>query len=190
MKQRLLIIATVLLFISSMRSQTTYAPEKFGKTLNLGLGVGYYSYLGRPMPMGILNYEFDLFRNFTLAPFIGFYSYQNHYYWGDIDHPYRDYSYRETVIPLGVKGSYYFDELFNAGSKWDFYAALSLGFQYRSVVWESGYNGSKTAYASSASPLYASLHAGAEYHMSNRTGVFLDLSTSVSTIGLAFHFNN
>jgi hypothetical protein len=31
------------------------------------------------------------------------------------------------------------------------------------------------------------LHVGAEYHLSRKVGLFLDLSTGVSTLGLAFH---
>jgi hypothetical protein len=35
--------------------------------------------------------------------------------------------------------------------------------------------------------LFLDLHLGAEYHLNNRVGLFLDLSTGVSTIGLAIH---
>lgn len=166
--------------------------EKYGNTLNLGAGIGYYGYVGHAVPMGMLNYEFDVARNFTLAPFVGAYTYQNSYYWGNPDKPYNDpsyrlYSYRETAVPVGVKGSYYFDQLFRAHSKWDFYAAGSVGFVFRSVVWENNYYGDKHVYQS-ASPLYLNAHIGAEYHMTDKAGLFLDLSTGVSTFGLAIHF--
>lgn len=161
--------------------------EKYGKTLNLGVGIGYYGYVGHSVPFLGANYEFDVARNFTLAPFIGFYTYSNNYYYGDYYSTYRNYSYRETVIPVGVKGTYYFDQLFNAGPKWDFYASVDLGFAFTSVTWDTGYTGDKKL-SKGASPLYLNGHAGAEYHMNDRLGLFLDLSVGISTVGLAVHF--
>jgi hypothetical protein len=168
------------------------SPEKYGKTLNLGVGVGYYGYVGHSLPLGTLNFEFDVARNFTLAPFAGIYSYRNYYYWGNPNKPYEDisyrqYAYRVTAVPVGLKGTYYFDELFGANKRWDFYAAGSLGFVFRSVTWENDYYGDRRVYKS-ASPLYLDAHIGAELHLNPKAGLFLDLSTGVSTFGLAIHF--
>jgi len=170
-----------------------FAQEKYGNTLNLGLGIGgysgYHSYVGRTLPVLHINYEIDVVKNFTLAPFLSFYTYSNQYYWGNKNHPDRYYTYRETVIPIGVKGSYYFDELLGANDKWDFYLAGSLGFAIVNTNWENGYEGNRDYYRRGGS-LYLDLHIGAEYHFNNRLGAFLDLSTGVSTIGLAFHLGN
>ena len=192
--KKLIIISTVFLTALTMNcnAKDDSDPEKHGNTLNLGAGVGYFGYVGHALPVGMINYEFDVARNFTLAPFVGVYSYQNYYYWGNPngsngDPSYRQYSYRETVVPVGVKGTYYFDELFHAGEKWDFYAAGSVGFVFRSVVWESGYYGDRRVYQS-GSALYLSAHVGAEYHLNKKLGLFLDLSSDVSTFGLAVHF--
>lgn len=168
------------------------AYEIYGKTLNMGLGIGYYGYVGHTMPVGTMNFEFDVAKQFTLAPFIGFYSYKNYYYWGNPNKSYGDPSYRRyyhkvTAVPIGVKGTYYFDKLFHANAKWDFYAAGSLGFVFRSYTWESGYYGDRHVYKT-ASPLYLDAHIGAEFHMTQKAGIFLDLSTGVSTFGFAFHF--
>ncbi len=168
----------------------TNAQEKYGRTLNLGLGLGgyygYYHYVGRSLPVFTINYEFDVAKNFTLAPFIGFYSYTNEYWWGNKVYPYRYYYYRETVIPIGVKGTYYFDGLLKANSAWDFYLAGSLGFALVKQTWEEGYYGDRNYYHS-ASPLYLDLHIGAEYHFNEKIGAFLDLSSGLSSIGLAVH---
>jgi len=170
---------------------TTYSSggEKFSG-LNLGLGIGgysgYYGYIGRTLPVFHVDYEFDVAKNFTLAPFASLYSYTNEYYWGDKNYPYRYYAYHETVIPVGVKGTYYFDQLLKANSKWDFYLAGSLGFAIVSSHWEGDYYGDKNYYHH-GSPLFLDLHIGAEYHVSSRIGIFLDLSTGVSTVGLAIH---
>jgi len=178
-------IITLVIFLSVLQFRGV-AQEQYGKTLNLGLGIGYYGYVGHSLPVFHVNYEFDVAKNFTLAPFLTFYSYSNSYYWGNRDNPWRYYTYRETVIPIGGKGTYYFDDLLHANAKWDFYLAASLGFAIVSSSWDNGYNGDENVYHH-ASSLYLDLHAGAEYHFNSRLGMFLDLSTGVSTIGLAIH---
>jgi len=182
----------IALLNNKITAQEEAATEKFGNTLNLGVGIGYYGYVGSPAPAFNLNYEFDLFKNFTLAPFVGIYTFQDDYYWGNPNLPssdpsYRNYYYREIIIPVGAKGTYYFDQLFHAGPKWDFYAAASLGFAFRSVIWDNAYNGDRSVYQD-AGPLYLNLHIGSEYHLSQKAGLFLDLSTGMSTFGLAVHF--
>jgi len=186
MKKVIQLIVLLSIVVLKGYTQNSSPSEQYGKTLNLGLGIGYYGYTTHPVGEVHADYEFDIFRNFTLAPFINFYSYRNDYYWGDPYYPYKNYSYTETVIPIGVKGAYYFDELMRASSKWDFYVATSVGFAIRTVTWSSDYYGDKNAY-SNASALYFSMHAGAEYHLSQRVGLFLDLSTGVSTVGIAIH---
>jgi hypothetical protein len=187
MKSAIITLTLLLTICNNSDAQKMLADEKYGKTLNIGAGIGYYGYVGHAIPVGIINYEFDVAPNFTLAPFIGMYSYQNYYYWGSPNYAYRDYSYRETVVPIGVKGAYYFDRLFRANSNWDFYAAVSLGFKIRNVVWEGNYYGNKKDYQHT-NALYVDAHAGAEYHLNERTGLFLDLSTGISSFGLAIHF--
>ena len=182
-----LIILSALLLAVAVNPTKAQDREYFGNTLNLAAGIGYYGYVGQALPFGTLNYEVDVARNFTLAPFIGVYSYSSNYYWANPGEGYRYFGYRETVVPLGLKGTYYFDDLFNAGPKWDFYAAGSAGFNVRKRVWDSGYYGDKKV-NQSAGPLYLNAHIGSEYHMSERVGVFLDLSTGVSTVGFGFHF--
>ena len=172
--------------ISMVIAYKTTATEKYGRTLNLALGVGYYGYLGHSIPVLHINYEFDVAKNFTLAPFISFYSYSNEYYYGDSKNGYRYYAYHETAVPIGVKGSYYFDDLLKAGPKWDFYLAGSLGFAIVNSSWENGYYGDRNIYHGS-SALFLDAHIGTEYHISDKIGVILDLSTGVSTIGLAIH---
>ena len=162
------------------------AQEKFGNRLNLSVGTSYGNgyYYGHSFPL-MLNYEFDVARNFTLAPFISFYTYSNYYI---TQNPRKNfyayqYNYRTVVVPVGVKGSYYFDELLNAGEKWDFYAAVSLGFAFRSTTWEDGYVVKDVPYTESG--IYLNFHAGAEYHFTEKIGMFLDLSSGSSNIGMS-----
>jgi hypothetical protein len=160
--------------------------QDYGHTLNLGLGIGYYGYVGHNIPVFHVNYEFDVATNFTLAPFISYYSHRHEHYWGNKNYPDRYYRYRETVIPIGVKGTYYFDDILQANDDWDFYLAGSLGFAIRNSRWDSDYYGDRNVYSRS-SPLFLDFHIGAEYHLNDRVGLFLDLSTGVSTLGLAIH---
>lgn len=170
-------------FFTNVSAQDESSGENYGGTLNLGLGLGYYGYVGHSMPVIHADYEFSVANNFTLAPFISFYSYRSKYFYVNHD---NYYYYHETVIPIGVKGSYYFDDLFQAGQKWDFYAAGSLGFAFSTTRWDDGYDGDVDVYHS-ANPLFLNVHIGAEYHFNNRIGAFLDLSTGVSTIGISIH---
>jgi len=166
---------------TSLRSNAKY--ETFGHTLNLGVGVGYAGYIGYPVPLFMANYEINVANNFTLAPFIGIASYRSR---DDFFYSGRRYYYHETYMPIGVKGTYYFDRILNAGPNWDFYLAGSLGFNYYRRVWDDGYNGNRDINGS-ASPLYIDLHIGTEYHVSRGLGLFLDVSTGISTVGLAIH---
>lgn len=161
------------------------AQEKYGKALNLGVGIGYYG-LGSS-PAFHLNYEFDLFKNFTLTPFLTVQSRRTYYYdYDKVNGNYRNYYYRDTYVPLGAKGTYYFDELLEATDKWDFWAAVSLGFAIRNRNWEDETYTNTTM--SSPSPIYSSLHIGTEVHLNAKAGLFLDISTGLSTFGVAVHF--
>ena len=185
--KRLITIAILLVSVIQFNAN---AQENHGSTLNLGLGVGgysgYYKYVGHSLPVLHADYEFNMAKNFTLAPFVNFYTHSNEYYWGDANNTADYYNYRETVVPIGAKGTFYFDELFNASSEWDFYASGALGFSLVNRSWEAGYNGNKSYY-NGGNSLFLDVHIGAEYHFNNRAGVFLDLSSGVSTIGIALH---
>ena len=168
-------------------AQTKAHSEQFGNTLNLGVGIGYYNYIGYSTPVLHADFEFNIAHNFTLAPFITYYSYSNYNYWGSNNYTYKDYYYHETIVPMGVKGAYYFDELLGTGPKWDLYLGGSLGFTLRNTTWDNGYYGESTV-KNEPGPLFLDLHIGTEYHLTHKAGIFIDLSTGVSTLGLAVHF--
>jgi hypothetical protein len=184
-KTRFISFFLLMVLGTNLTAKEAASGERFGKTLNLGLGIGYYGYVGYPMPVVHVDYEFGVFKNFTLAPSVSFYSYRNDYYYGGPNNG-KNYYYHETVIPVGVKGTYYFDELLKASPKWDFYLANSLGFSIINSYWDGGYGGDRNVYHG-ANPFYFDFHIGTEYHFKNRIGVFLDLSTGVSTVGLSIH---
>ncbi len=190
MKNQIKYYLLIIISISLLSTNQVSAQSKYGNTLNVGLGIGgysgYYSYTGRSIPVINLNYELDVAKNFTIAPFVSFYTLSRNYYWGNNNVVYRNYTYRETVIPIGIKGSYYFDDYLKAGPKWDFYLAGSVGFAIVNRTWDDGYGGDKN-YFNNAQPIILDAHIGTEYHFNNKIGAFLDLSSGVSTIGLSFH---
>ena len=67
----------------------------------------------------------------------------------------------------------------------NYLVAGSLGFTVVNTTWDNGYYQDNSYHT--INPLFLDLHVGAEYHLSRKVGLFLDLSTGVSTIGLAFH---
>ncbi len=183
---RSFLLAAAILFAAALSAQENNSPyrnDEYGHTLNIGVGLTYFPYLYGAVPFITANYEFNVARSFTLAPFAGLASYRSNRFY---DYLGTHYYYHETILPIGVKGTYYFDRLLHAGKDWDFYLAASAGFVYDRVVWDHGYAGGVTM-GRGASPLYIDGHIGAEYHIGRRTGLFLDLSTGVSTLGIALH---
>ena len=176
-----LVLITLGTDLSAQRHERISSYNDYGHTLNLGLGVGgyygYYGYIGHTLPVFNVNYEFGVAKNFTLAPFVTFYTYS----YNDPD-PY--YSYTNYVTPIGVKGTYYLDQLLHAGSHWNFYVAGSLGMAIVSTVWDTDYSGVRSY---SHDPLYVDFHVGTEYRFNRNIGAFVDLSTGVSTVGIAIH---
>jgi hypothetical protein len=167
-----------MMFSTNLSAKSNYQmAERHGGALNLGLGIGgysgYYGNVGLSLPIMNVNYELGIVQNFTLAPFLTLYSYS-------------DGNYRSIVTPIGLKGTLYLDQLLHAGSRWDFYTAGSLGLALVNTSWDSNYSGSRNYYKTT-NPLYLDFHLGTEFHLSNNVGLFLDLSTGVSTIGIAFH---
>ena len=190
----------IIIFVLAQLSFTGFlsAQEKYGKAINIGIGGAYSGYIGHVSPVVMLNYEIDVVKSFTLAPFVGFFTYRNNYYWNgpgpgrgpgpkhpNNPHYYNRYSYRQTVIPFGVKGTYYFDDLLNANDKWDFYAAASLGFAVRTTTWDDDYY--RDEYYARGSSVYADLHIGTEYHVNSKVGLFADASLGMLLVGLAIH---
>lgn len=163
-----------------------YYFDRYGNTLNGGIGLVHFGYIGRTLPALHLNYEFDVARNFTLAPFISYSGFKDFRYGGYPDLPYRDYYYKYTVVPVGIKGTYYFDELLNVGPRWDIYAGVSAGMNFQKKVRDAGYYGPRTVELD-VNGMSLDLHLGAEYHINERIGVFADMSSGISTMGLAAH---
>ncbi len=160
--------------------------EQYGNTVNIGVGVGYFEYAGYAVTALHLDYEVRISKDFTLAPFINVFTFQDRLFWGDAQNPFRYYHYREADFPVGAKGTYYFDDFLGLNPNWDLYLGASVGLILRSVSWQDG-NNAQSSLNAGPGPLYMELHIGTEYHISHRVGIYLDLSTNVSSLGLSIH---
>ncbi len=67
-----------------------------------------------------------------------------------------------NYLTLGVKGNYYFDELFGLNSDWDVYGGANVGF---GIAIESGHD----------SDLDLGLQAGGRWFWSDKWGVYVEI---------------
>jgi len=178
----------LVLCLGISKAQENKSSEYYGHSLNAGIGYSYYRYVGYSVPVWRADYEFQIDHHLTVAPLVAMYSYKGDYVWGDeSSNEFRAYDYEETVIPVALKVTRYFDDLlFACANKWDIYASGSLGYILRKRTWEPGYTGRKDIEPGTG-PMYLDFHVGTEYHLTKTLGLQLDLSTGMTTLGLAFH---
>jgi hypothetical protein len=174
------------LFLTAKLSSQTIESEKHGNSLNGGVGIGYFGYIGHTLPVFHADYEFQIDNNLTLAPSLNLFSYEKNYIWANKEGVLTHSHYNEVVVPLGVKVSYYLDHALKLNHKWDLYLAGSLGFNIRSTKWEDSYTGTLNINPGTG-PLYLDFHSGVEYHLNKTMGLQIDLSTTVSSFGFAIH---
>jgi hypothetical protein len=153
--------------------------ERFGNTLNIAVGGPYFPGWGRA-PYFTANYEFLVAPNLTLAPFVGAMAYNRSYFVGSLLE-----KYSQRLLVVGGKGTYYFDDLLRLGPSWDLYAGLSLGFVSNSLTWASW--GTHSA-VEEVTPFYLDVHLGAEYHITRRTGLILDVILNICPSAPTFFF--
>jgi hypothetical protein len=60
---KILLSTLLLIAINFTGISQTQTGEKYGKTLNLGVGIGYYRYIGNSTPVFHANLELDVARN-------------------------------------------------------------------------------------------------------------------------------
>lgn len=176
MKKALLLFLLVTSFTLTGNTQ-----ESYGNTANIGIGLGHRNVYRASFPIIHFNYEFDVIEDITLAPFITLVHYRYINKWNG-----KKYRYNSWTIPIGLKGSYYFDDFLNLDSKFDIYGGGSIGFNIFTGGWNDGaYDGPD--YDGGFSQLYLDINIGAEFHLNSKIGLILDLSTGISTFGISIH---
>jgi hypothetical protein len=146
--------------------------QKGDKLLNLGVGLGTYGAGG--IGLGG-SFEFGIHDAISVGV-IGGYSGRSNY---------LNSGGRWSVLTIGARGSYHFNELLKLNDdKIDLYAGLGLG--YRNISWSySGLGGS-----SWGSGITFIGHIGGKYYFKPNLGVFAELGSGFGVLqaGVAFKF--
>lgn len=117
--------------------------------------------------MPTINYEFDIAKNITLAPVVEMYAVRDNIVSNSDNES-------GAALVFAAKGCYYFDQLFHAGPKWDFYAGVSAGIAYERIT----DNEDKTT-ETSLKRVNPKAHIGAQLNIKPNMGLFLDVSRRV-----------
>lgn len=148
--------------------------QKGDKLLNLGLGLGTYGAGG--VGLGG-SFEFGIHDAISVGV-IGGYSGRSNY---------LNSGGRWSVLTIGARGSYHFNELLKLDDdKIDLYAGLGLG--YRNISWSySGFGGYNDSWGSGIMFIG---HIGGKYYFKPNLGVFAELGSGFGTLqaGVSFKF--
>lgn len=156
-----LLLTTLSLSLAILLSptQTATAQELHGSALNLGVGIG-----ARQAAVYHINFEFDVVPSVTIAPSASFYGYTK-------------------FVPIGLKASYYFDQVLNLLPEWDLYVAGTAAMGIVSDDWNNQTYRDMYRFRG-ANNLFFDVHIGTEYQVTPRAGMFIDLASNAATIGI------
>ncbi|MBU1821603.1 MAG: hypothetical protein KKG00_08855 [Bacteroidetes bacterium] len=140
------------------------------KLLNVGIGVGTYGVGG--IGFGG-SFEYGIHEAISVGALAG---YSGKSYFGT----------RWSVLTIGARGSYHFNELLNLDNDMiDLYAGLGLG--YRNVTWNYSGIGRNDSWGGGITFLG---HIGGKYYFQPNMAAFAELGSGFGTLqaGLAFKF--
>ena len=168
------LIAIIALCILTHSNSQAQSYKMGDNLLNVGIGVGVYSYGG--LPIGA-SFEHGFTEQISAGGFIDYLSWKNSY---------SSYNYSWRFIYFGARVSYHFNELLNLNNdKLDVYAGAGLGYSAVSTSDNlvSGYSGYSNR-------LFLNLHVGGRYYFSNNIGAYAEAGYGVSALklGLTFKF--
>jgi hypothetical protein len=165
MKKFFAVIALFSLTLLTTSSFAQMAIDKGTKFVNLGIGLGGGGYLGTTALGFNAAADFGVAKNITVGAQGGYRSYGS------------SYGYSLSAFDIGARGSYHFNELLSTPENVDLYAGLGLTYFAFSG---SGYVGD--------SFIYLPFHLGGRYMFAEKTGVFAELGSAVSTLKLGITF--
>lgn len=180
MKKQLLFIALFMLTALAGMAQSKSSFAKGDNLLNIGVGIGspfFGSGYTSSLPVNpTISYE----RGVTDAISVGGQlSYASSKYESGIS----NYSFKESAIYIGARGSYHFNELLDLNPKFDLYGGASLGYVTVSISDNQG------SFDGTASGFGFGLFAGGKYYLKPSTALYAELgyqSLSFLNIGVAF----
>jgi hypothetical protein len=164
----LLVVLALVAFMFQNSFAQSY--QQGDKLLNVGIGVGTYG--GGGLGFGG-SLEFGVHEAISVGVLGGF---SGRNYLGS----------RWSVLTIGARGSYHFNELLNLDNDMiDLYAGLGLG--YRNFNWD--YAGFGNSYNYGSGIVFLG-HLGGRYYLKPNLGLFAELGSGFGTLqaGLAFKF--
>ncbi len=164
----------VALLVFSAEGVMAQSYEKGDKLLNVGVGLGTYGAGG--LGLGG-SFEVGIHDAISVGVLGGFSGRSN----------YLGSGVRWSVLTIGARGSYHFNELLNLDNDMiDLYAGLGLG--YRNISWN--YDGIGLGGSNYGSGILFLGHIGGKYYFKPNLGVFAELGSGFGTLqaGLSFKF--
>jgi hypothetical protein len=196
-----LALLSIQLFGSDSENRISGNELRYAKRLNVGFGYNYYS--GIPF---VINYELSnkllhiaedpleaYQMGLTFAPQAGFFRY-THWYPSPLPATYPDYNYTVNNLFFGVKVHAYFDRVLDLPKNVDLYFAIAPQFMIRRVSWDFSSsipgipppNNRWLSNRRGRNSFVLPIHIGAEYKLNRNIGVWGDIGTMMSTVGISF----
>lgn len=179
-KQLLLATVFMLSAITGMAQSKSSSFNKGDNLLNIGVGIGspfFGSGYSSSLPVNpTISYERGVSNAISVG---GQLSYASSKYEGFNN----SYSFKESAIYIGARGSYHFNELLQLNPKFDLYGGASLGYVTVSI------SDNQSTYEGAASSLGFGLFAGGKYYLKSSTALYAELgyqSLSLLNVGIAF----
>ena len=176
MKNKIFVSVFVLFFMVATNSFAQFNPyTNDSKMVTVGVGAS-----GWGIPV-FVRYEQAVADNITVG---GDFSFQSK------SEKFGTYKWNHTIVGLNGRGSYHFNELFNAPDEWDFYAGATLGY----YIWNTKYDGNGSFdYSGSGSGGFSlGAHIGARYFVNEKLGITAEVGggsvLAGGTVGVTFLF--
>lgn len=184
MKRNLLLTVLLVIAVSSAAMAQSSSFNKGDNLFNAGIGLGS-PFFGAGYSSTIpVNPTVSFEKGITDAISVGgIFSYASSKYKYSVLG--SDYSFKESAIFIGARGSYHFNSLLELNPNIDLYGGASLGYVIVSVSNNQGYTGS------AASAAGFGLFGGIRYYFQPKIAVYGELgyeSLSVLNVGVTFKF--
>lgn len=181
MKKQLLFIALFTFSALAVNAQSKSSFNKGDNLFNVGVGIGS-PYFGTGYSSSIpvnpsVSYEVGVSNAISVG---GQVSYASSKYDGGFN-----YTFKESAIYFGARGSYHFNELLKLNPKFDLYGGASLGYVTVSI------SDNQSTVTGTASGFGFGLYAGGKYYLGKGTAIYSELgyqSLSFLNVGIAFKF--
>ncbi|RBQ05380.1 outer membrane beta-barrel protein [Pedobacter miscanthi] len=180
MKKQLLLIALFIFSVSAVNAQSKSSFSKGDNLFNVGVGIGS-PYFGTGYSSSLpvnpsVSYEIGVSNAISVGGQVSCASSKYDGY---------NYTFKESAIYFGARGSYHFNQLLKLNPKFDLYSGLSLGYVTVSI------SDSESIVTGTASGFGFGFYAGGKYYLGKSTAIYSELgyqSLSFLNVGIAFKF--